>query len=161
LKEKLFERSYVEIRELADGRQAVVGSIYKLIEEDDCPDLSWLETIQDQDGNIISSCRYSNDDFKKYGKEKVQEWIDQDRERLESYGVGWYMVGVRAAAEIYIPFGDFFVVQTIESPGLWGIESDSGEDYFKETFKSELKILEEMLRKLNVAGVEVIQDIAA
>ena len=59
-------------------------------------------------------------------------------------------VGVRAAIELPIPFGKDRILTRIESPGLWGIESDSGEDYFDSVFQEESAILADMLTELGV-----------
>lgn len=79
------------------------------------------------------------------------EYIEQDYKRAESYNAGqWAMIGIRAKVTLEIPHGDSRIMQTIESPGLWGIESDSGEDYFQEVFKEESNILAGMLEALGV-----------
>jgi len=67
-------------------------------------------------------------------------------------------VGVRLIAEIVIPGGyvdgrsSFSITQTITTPGLWSIESDSGEDYFRSVADDEAETLREMLAELNVSG---------
>ena len=87
---------------------------------DDCPDASYLE----QEGFA---------------------------DRLEQYRQGAFdFVGVRAAIELPIPFGKDRILTWIESPGLWGIESDSGEDYFDSVFQEEIAILADMLAELGV-----------
>jgi hypothetical protein len=87
---------------------------------DDCPDTSYLE----QEG---------------FG------------DRLEQYRQGAFdYVGVRAAVELPIPYGKDRILIKIESPGLWGIESDSGEDYFNSVFQEESNILADMLAELGV-----------
>ena len=43
-----------------------------------------------------------------------------------------------------------YIRHRIESPGLWGIESDSGEDYFDSVFQEEKGILTDMLVQLGV-----------
>lgn len=49
----------------------------------------------------------------------------------------WYYLGVIARAHIMVPSGQgSFVTYTLDSPGIWGIESDST-DYIKETFEEE------------------------
>jgi len=40
-----------------------------------------------------------------------------------------------------------------ESPGLWGVESDSGNDYFDSVFREKSNILADMLSEL---GVKVV-----
>ncbi|MGI9863047.1 hypothetical protein SDD30_16855 [Moorella naiadis] len=158
MKTKIFERSFDEIKDIARKTgKPVLAAVYGYREIDEYPDLTWLKTVQAEDGSIISSCRYSNEDIKEYGLEQVQRWIDEDHERLESYGDTWWMEGVRAAAEIYILAGDSFIIQLIQTPGLWGIESDSEEAYFKEVFSGEVTVLRGMLEKLNVAGLEILE----
>lgn len=75
-----------------------------------------------------------------------------DYKRAESFNRGdWQMVGVRAKTTLLIPQPQGgFVTQTITSPGLWGIESDSGRDYFMEVGKEELGQLKHDLKALNV-----------
>ncbi len=87
---------------------------------DDCPDTSYLE----------------------------QEGFE---DRLEQYRRGdFYYIGVRAAVEVPIPYGKDRILTRIASPGLWGIESDSGEDYFQSVFEEEIAILADMLTELGV-----------
>ena len=91
---------------------------------DDCPDASYLE----------------------------QEGFE---DRLEQYRHGEFdYVGVRAAVELPIPYGADRIVVRIESPGLWGIESDSDEDYLKSVFQEEREILADMLAELVVKVVD-------
>jgi hypothetical protein len=59
-------------------------------------------------------------------------------------------IGVRAAVELPIPYGKDRSLSRIESPGLWGIESDSGEDYLESVFQEESNILADMLAELGV-----------
>lgn len=63
-------------------------------------------------------------------------------------------VGIRAVAEIRIPYGHGWITQTIESPGLWGIEDDSGETYFESVYVEELGQLQDMLEELGVQDPE-------
>jgi hypothetical protein len=87
---------------------------------DDCPDTSYLEQEEFED-------------------------------RLEQFRQGAFeFVGVRAAVELPIPYGKGHIAQRIESPGLWGIESDSGEDYLDSVFQEESALLADMLAELGV-----------
>lgn len=87
---------------------------------DDCPDTSYLE----------------------------QEGFE---DRLEQYRQGSFdYVGLRATVEVPIPYGADRILVRIESPGLWGIESDSGEDYFDSIFQEESETLADMLAELGV-----------
>jgi hypothetical protein len=76
--------------------------------------------------------------------------------RLRQYRQGDFdYVGVRAAVELPIPFGKDRILVKVESPGLWGIESDSGEDYFDSVFQEESAILADMLAELGVKVAEL------
>ncbi len=77
-------------------------------------------------------------------------WLDDDR-RLAAFHDGtWHMIGIQAAATFLIPLGGHFVMQTMSSPGLWGIESDSGEAYLDEVFTKECQNLADMLAAVGV-----------
>jgi hypothetical protein len=83
-------------------------------------------------------------------------YLEQDEfaDRLKEFQRDeFYFVGVRAAVEINIPHGpDTFITQRITTPGLWGIESDSGKAYLHEVFTEESEVLASMLSEL---GIEV------
>lgn len=79
-------------------------------------------------------------------------WRDEaDRERLEALRDGsWHLMGVQASATVLVPHGQHMIAQTITSPGHWGVESDSGDDYLDGVFAAECDTLAGMLRKLGV-----------
>jgi hypothetical protein len=82
-------------------------------------------------------------------------YLEQDEfaNRLAEYRRDeFYFVGIRLVAEIAIPDGLGSIMQTITSPGLWSVESDSGEDYFRSVATDEAETLREMLSELNVTG---------
>ena len=84
---------------------------------------------------------------------RIASYLEQEgfADRLEQYRQGAFdFVGVRAAVELPIPFGKDRILTRIESPGLWGIESDSGEDYLDSVFQEESAILADMLAELGV-----------
>lgn len=74
------------------------------------------------------------------------ESIMQDYSRMEEYGVLWGMVGIKASAQIQL--SDNSPIQTIESGGLWGIESDSSKEYLQSVKEEELFSLLNELRQL-------------
>jgi hypothetical protein len=83
-------------------------------------------------------------------------YLEQDEfeDRLEQYRAGCFgFVGVRASAELHIPHGSAFIIQHIETPGLWGIEDDSGDDYLESVFQEECNTLASMLEAM---GIEVV-----
>jgi hypothetical protein len=91
-----------------------IESIY-----DESPDLSWLT----QDYNEPS-----------IPPEEAAKYRAQDAERLDAYERGdWHMRGIRLAAEITLTRpGRVDEVFHLSTPGIWGVESDSGDDYPRE-----------------------------
>jgi hypothetical protein len=84
----------------------------------------------------------------------------QDQARLDAWRAGeWHFLGVRARATIKVPHGinlQCWITSELLSPGLWGIESDSGNEYFLQVYQEEREILIAMLASLRT--YEVIQD---
>lgn len=77
---------------------------------------------------------------------------EEDYQRSEAYNRGdWRMIGIRATARLIVDG----VRQTIRTAGLWGIESDSSQEYFDETGEEELKALRSMLRELGFTTEEI------
>ena len=64
-----------------------------------------------------------------------------------------HMLGIGAKVDLKIRNGDYFILQTIRSPMLWGIESDSDEDYFDEIYQEECQTLEQMLTEMGMTIV--------
>lgn len=72
-------------------------------------------------------------------------------ERLEAYRAGEFgFVGVLVRAEVKIPYGHDWIMTHVDSPGLWGIKNDSGDDYFRSVADDELDILRDMLASLGI-----------
>lgn len=77
-----------------------------------------------------------------------------NRRRLKALQAGeWGFVGVRVRAEISVyDTGRGTILNTVQadSAGLWGIESDSGEDYFRSTAEDEWGELVDTLAALGL-----------
>ena len=71
----------------------------------------------------------------------------EDFERMAALNNGdWYYIGIRAEAEVGISTnGKEWKLDRLISRGLWGIESDSEESFFKEVESDELNDLRETL----------------
>ena len=80
-------------------------------------------------------------------------YLEQEgfEKRLKEYREDQFSyVGVRASCSIDIPHGKdgTCIIQRITSPGLWGIEDDSGQDYLGLVFTEESNVLASMLEEL-------------
>lgn len=85
----------------------------------------------------------------------IPDISDLDDHEREQYANGEFgFVGVFAHITLMLPHGSDgdSIVHAIQSPGVWGIDSRSDEDYLNEVFADECDTLASMLRAL---GVEV------
>jgi hypothetical protein len=99
---------------------------------DDSPDLSWLDQTDAEMG---------------------QGFEAQSKERKQSYGQTWEMLGVRARARISYPWQDNLGVRLeyFTSGGLWGIESDM-DDQTRQDY--ELEQLQDLVSHLSHFGIK-------
>lgn len=108
---------------------------------DECPDLSFLEQ-----------------EWKEEPESERAKILEHQTERLAAFNRGdWHMVGVRCKADILIPHGhnpDCWIMSSMTSPGLWGVESDSGEEYLNEVYQQERAELRGMLESLKSVEIE-------
>lgn len=73
------------------------------------------------------------------------ESVKQDYERMEALNKGdWCFIGIKAKAAVKLTESD--LTQTLHSGGLWGIESDAGEDYLTEEEENQLAELRQELK---------------
>jgi hypothetical protein len=72
----------------------------------------------------------------------------RDSEYIDSFYRGeWWFIGIYIELELIVAN----TVQTIRTPGLWGIESNSGNRYFQEVERQEYEELIGILEKLGVS----------
>lgn len=96
--------------------------------------------------------------------QRVPDWLGEgdetDEHRAETAarknqferGDLW-LVGVRAVAHIqHVHKGGHSTLYRIESAGLWGIESDSGEDYLDDVFRGECDELRGLFAAMRESG---------
>jgi hypothetical protein len=91
-----------------------------------------------------------------YREERVREWKNcmEAYKRMESINAGKIcMLGIRAEAEITIQG----IIQTIRSGGLWGIESDSDQQYFDQVHSEQLTELAEILQDMGFKRDEILK----
>lgn len=75
------------------------------------------------------------------------------KRRMADWRAGrWHYIGIRARAVLHIPIGgSSFRILTLESSGLWGIESNSGKAYLAEVYAEERRELMKELATLGAA----------
>src|ERR1700726_409356 len=75
------------------------------------------------------------------------EYQQEDEARLKAWKHDeWRFFGIRAKALIKIPYGSnpaCWITTELRSPGLWGVESDAGNECFEEIFEEERAVLVE------------------
>jgi len=94
----------------------------------------------------------------KIGITKIKRIVDEDPEiswmdgkRLKEYDNGEFcFIGIEVETEILTSHdkGKTFLINHISSGGLWGIESDSEDDYFKEVVAEEMSELKKILQSM-------------
>jgi len=144
-----------------------ISKITLVRQVDSNPDLSWLEhkyVFEGTDDNprnlrIIDSCRYTQQDVNKYGSKKVLSWIRDDEHMMRTYGETWWYVGISAEAVVALPHKDSSsgcYVVTIQSDGVWGVDSDPQhikqiENELLEDIKQALRLFEFTEDEINEA----------
>ena len=159
-------------KDALDEAYDMVGELIDSIDECDCGESGDMER---------NEYRYFNPSFNYVDKsgralpentpDEVRKYVKQDYERMESLNRGnWCLIGIRAEAEIGIPSTSRYIVlpnidirtgkasprdyllQTITSGGLWGIESDSDKSYLESVEKEELADLRAQLKALGFSA---------
>lgn len=89
--------------------------------------------------------------------ENRKKYKAADAKRIRAFGRGqWEMLGVMVKCTIHVPIGgNSFTVFTMESAGLWGVESDSDPSYFIRIWDEEESSLREALRLMGEAFSKV------
>lgn len=121
--------------------QSYIERVYIEVVQDEDPDLSYLEQSYADVADSTERGRY----------------LYADKLRLDAYrNSEWSMVGVRLVAELtYDREGHIDRPIEIRSAGIWGIESDSGRDYARETGLSQDDDLREQLEALRFTPAEI------
>lgn len=116
-----------------------------------------IETLDDSDPD---TSYLSQDYLDVPDAAERQKYLAQDAARLAAYKRGdWHYIGVRARATITIHDSvDRSTWQhDLTSCGLWGVESDSGEEYIRKIFEEECEQLRsdlEAVKTLSFADQE-------
>lgn len=155
---------FVAIAELPNLRAEEIGYLITELEEENTlsGDKQITQLNTELDSLVLHECPHSSREynyFKPYaggeseGSDNYITYGKQDFERMESLNNGnWCFIGIIAKAEIRTKNG---TSQTITSGGLWGIESDSGEDYLGQVGKEQLEGLRQELKSLGFKENEI------
>jgi hypothetical protein len=57
----------------------------------------------------------------------------------------WSYVGIVARGALVLKYGDMLLSLYVESPGIWGVESDAGVDHFRDLYLKEAELLKNMI----------------
>lgn len=128
-------------------------------ELDHDPDFSWIGSYSDKPGkgaiDLIERGDWERGNYR-YFNPANEENAEQEYARMQTYNHGdWCFVGIRAVAEVIVKG----TIQKIHSGGLWGIESDSGESYFKEVAKEEYQTLCNVLKSMGIKKIPPMPEI--
>lgn len=133
------------VGEAFDDALTLLGDAQDELRECDCSRGRWTRNEYQYFNPSFNYVDAHGDALKDHAPEEVREYVAQDYKRMEDLNNGyWYFVGIRAEAQIIV--ND--VIQEITSPGLWGNESDSGEEHFKQVEQEELGTLRDQLEAL-------------
>jgi len=81
----------------------------------------------------------------------------QNYDRIMQYEKGYLMdYGVIAETEIYTSRnGEYWKIDKITSSGLWGLSSDSGDQYFQDEAKNQIDELKNTLLEFGFKNLEI------
>jgi hypothetical protein len=116
---------------------ATIERVQVVLVLDEDADLSWLEQEcwnDRQEGSTLP------DEGKDFGLNRIADY---------NHGL-WWMVGVQAAARVSFTTNGITHCHEFTTPGLWGTESDSGADHFREVGAEELFTLRQDLAALGL-----------
>ena len=110
-----------------------------------------MQTMPDSDPDLS----YLEQDYNDVSPEERSRYCAQDAARLAAYHAGeWYMLGVRAIADIEVRRMAYSTTYRLESTGLWGIESDSDDSYIKSVFADQCAELKADIKAMRHAKVQ-------
>lgn len=88
-----------------------------------------------------------------------EDYREQDEARMRAWEAGeWGFIGVQAEATLLLVRNGVGTTYTLTSPGLWGIEDDSGEDYLKSVYEEEKATLREDIQALGTLPMQEVED---
>lgn len=120
-----------------------------------------IEIIKSHDPDMTPGDKCGGED--RYKGEKPADrarYEAEDQKRLEAWNRDeWHFIGIYVSAVVELDFGAYKMASAVKvrTPGLWGIESDSSEDYFHEVAAEEYDTLKMILGALGLTDVPAIK----
>lgn len=125
-------------QKLSERQTPKVSKLRIVVEADTDPDLSHLE----QDYADVA-------DEAERGK-----YVSEDLERRAAYDRDeWHMTGIYLVADVVVRGAR----QKVRTPGVWGVESDCGEAYVRETADQEYHELKDILGDMGIFEVPPLE----
>ena len=122
-------------------------------------DLSYLGTFGDVAGKYAIKHNEGGRQYQYFNAVNVENMKQarQDYDRIMQYEKGYLMdYGVIAEAEIYTSQnGKYWKIDKITSGGLWGLSSDSGDQYFQDEAKNQIDELKNTLLEFGFKNLEI------
>lgn len=136
------------------------------------PDTSWMGSYGNEPKSEFAIDRHERGDgrareyrwfngpvenYEGATKKEIKKYVEQDYERFEGFNHDqWYFIGIKAKAEIHTSSnGKEWLVNDISSGGLWGIESDCGDEYKKEIGEEQIGELAMTLKEFGFTEEEI------
>ena len=148
-----------------DTQGKVIRHVRLIREVDTSPDTSWIgeytsepgpddRTIDREERGDAGRNEYRYFIAAMSGEETGNpKSVEEDYRRMELLNRGdWCFFGISAEATVVVGG----TIQTIRSGGLWGIESDSGDAYFREVGNEQLSELRDTLTQLGFTEEQLI-----
>jgi hypothetical protein len=131
-------------------KRSFLKSITIKKEIDTDSDLSYLGSFSETPGKFAVKHSDNPREYKYFNAENIKQAKENYNRIIEFENGSVYSLGITAEAEVHIQHHGYSRVHYIHSAGLWGIESDSGNDYIKEVAEEQIQDLRENLAIFNV-----------
>jgi len=129
-----------------------LNDVALLVQPDEHPPLDYLGEYRDTPGDDARTIDRNErgdmgrGEFRYFVSEQA-EYAEENYQRMERFARGELAsYGIRAEATIAVGG----TVQTVESPALWGIESDTGRNYARTVASEQLQHLSDLLDALDI-----------
>jgi len=134
--------------------------IERRISLDPISDANWLRTKL-ENGHIVESMRFSDEDIAKYGLEQVKAWIEEDHRRLRGFEDGdWWFVHVEVVAVVGVMLEDRELGRIEVLPScVGGVESDSQQCAFEELTQDLVAELKSGLGELGFSDMDSVETV--